>query len=154
MDNRNDNNRNLILATVLSTLVLIVWYVLFPPPAAPPATDTAAQTAATASATTAAGTTAGTTAAATSSATTGAPQSPTQPATADPANDPRIAIDTPRLKGSINLLGGGLDDLSLKDYRETLDPASPIVRLLTWGTTGFDGKALKPYIVNLSLIHI
>ncbi len=148
MDNRNDNNRNLILATVLSTLVLIVWYVLFPPPAAPPATDTAAQTAATASATTAAGTTAGTTAAATSSATTGAPQSPTQPATADPANDPRIAIDTPRLKGSINLLGGGLDDLSLKDYRETLDPASPIVRLLTWGTTGFDGKALKPYIVN------
>ncbi len=43
----------------------------------------------------------------------------------------RVAIDTPSLKGSINLAGGRIDDLSLKNYRETLDPASPMIRLLT-----------------------
>ncbi|MFZ5616386.1 MAG: membrane protein insertase YidC [Pseudomonadota bacterium] len=43
----------------------------------------------------------------------------------------RIAIDTPSLKGSINLSGGRIDDLSLKNYRETLDPESPLIRLLT-----------------------
>ncbi|MEZ5920749.1 MAG: membrane protein insertase YidC [Parvularculaceae bacterium] len=43
----------------------------------------------------------------------------------------RIAIDTPSLVGSINLAGGRIDDLSLKNYRETLDPNSPIIRLLS-----------------------
>src|SRR6202161_1676229 len=37
----------------------------------------------------------------------------------------RIAIDTPRLKGSIALTGGRIDDLALVQYRETSDPASP-----------------------------
>ena len=32
---------------------------------------------------------------------------------------PRITIDTPRLKGSIALKGGRIDDLALVQYRET-----------------------------------
>ena len=38
---------------------------------------------------------------------------------------PRVAIDTPSLGGSIDLKGGELDDLVLKDYHETIDPKSP-----------------------------
>ena len=41
------------------------------------------------------------------------------------AQSPRIAIDTPSLKGSIALKGGRIDDLTLKDYRETVEPTSP-----------------------------
>jgi YidC/Oxa1 family membrane protein insertase len=47
------------------------------------------------------------------------------------AMSPRIAIDTPRLHGSIALKGGRLDDLVLKDYTETVDPTSPQVVLLS-----------------------
>ena len=36
----------------------------------------------------------------------------------------RIKIDTPRLRGSIALRGGIIDDLLLTNYRETLDPKS------------------------------
>ncbi len=43
---------------------------------------------------------------------------------------PRVAIDTPRLKGSISLRGARVDDLSLLDYRETVDPKSPYIVLL------------------------
>jgi len=42
----------------------------------------------------------------------------------------RVAIDTPRLTGSINLKGARLDDLRLKDYRLTVEPNSPIIELL------------------------
>src|ERR1700722_18213334 len=38
---------------------------------------------------------------------------------------PRIAIETPRLGGSIDLKGGRIDDLTLTQYRETIDPESP-----------------------------
>jgi YidC/Oxa1 family membrane protein insertase len=44
---------------------------------------------------------------------------------------PRVAIDSPRLKGSINLKGGRLDDLVLKDYRETIRPNSANIVLLS-----------------------
>jgi YidC/Oxa1 family membrane protein insertase len=43
----------------------------------------------------------------------------------------RVKIETPSLTGSINLEGGRIDDLLLKNYRETLDPESPMIRLLT-----------------------
>lgn len=43
----------------------------------------------------------------------------------------RIAIDTPRVDGSISLAGARFDDLSLKDYRRTVDPTSPEVTLLS-----------------------
>lgn len=48
----------------------------------------------------------------------------------------RVEIDTPSLKGSINLAGEGrIDDLLLKHYRETLDPESPMIRLLSPANT-------------------
>ncbi|HHS82510.1 MAG TPA: membrane protein insertase YidC [Devosia sp.] len=46
------------------------------------------------------------------------------------AGTPRVSIDTPALAGSINLVGGRIDDLALKNYRETVDPDSPIIHLL------------------------
>ncbi|HEX5777680.1 MAG TPA: membrane protein insertase YidC [Xanthobacteraceae bacterium] len=47
------------------------------------------------------------------------------------AASPRIQIDTPRLRGSIALKGARIDDVSLKDYRETVDPKSPNIKLLS-----------------------
>ncbi|MEX0590062.1 MAG: membrane protein insertase YidC, partial [Xanthobacteraceae bacterium] len=46
------------------------------------------------------------------------------------AASPRIAIDTPRVRGSIALKGARIDDVALKDYRETVDPKSPNIVLL------------------------
>jgi YidC/Oxa1 family membrane protein insertase len=43
----------------------------------------------------------------------------------------RVKIDTPSLHGSVNLVGGRLDDLTLATYHETIDPASPEVVLLS-----------------------
>jgi len=47
------------------------------------------------------------------------------------AESPRVAIDTPRLKGSINLKGARIDDLVLLDYKETVAKDSPPIRLLS-----------------------
>ena len=47
------------------------------------------------------------------------------------ALSPRISIDTPALTGSIALKGGRIDDVSLKNYRETIDPKSPMIVLLS-----------------------
>ena len=47
------------------------------------------------------------------------------------ADSPRVPIDTPSLGGSIALKGARLDDLALKDYRETADKSSPIIDLLS-----------------------
>jgi YidC/Oxa1 family membrane protein insertase len=44
---------------------------------------------------------------------------------------PRVTIDSPRLKGSIALKGSRIDDLILKDYRETVEPTSPSIVLLS-----------------------
>jgi YidC/Oxa1 family membrane protein insertase len=44
---------------------------------------------------------------------------------------PRLAIATPRLKGSIALRGGRIDDLSLAQYHETTDPKSAAVELFS-----------------------
>jgi YidC/Oxa1 family membrane protein insertase len=71
------------------------------------------------------------------------------------AQSPRVAIDSPRLKGSIALKGGLLDDLALKDYRETVDHDSPLVTLLSpygapdayyadYGWTSDDSKIALP----------
>ena len=43
----------------------------------------------------------------------------------------RVAIETPRVHGSLALTGGRIDDLWLSDYRETLDDDSPEVLLLS-----------------------
>jgi len=44
---------------------------------------------------------------------------------------PRVAIETPSLSGSIDMKSGRIDDLVLKKYRETVDPESPQVVLLS-----------------------
>jgi len=67
----------------------------------------------------------------------------------------RLRIDSPRLSGSVNLRGARLDDLILKDYRETTDRNSPNVRLFAprdeaqpyyaqWGWTSGDGRTRVP----------
>ncbi len=111
-------NKNIILATVLSFLVILAWFFFFPPPEpapAPVATETA-QTA-------------------TPAEPAAAPVAPDATATGAAAplkpEAPRIAVDTPSLKGSISLIGGRFDDLSLTKYRETLAKDSPTVRLLS-----------------------
>ena len=47
-----------------------------------------------------------------------------------PKNAPRLKIAAPQVRGSISLVGARIDDLILTDYRETLAPDSPQVRLL------------------------
>jgi YidC/Oxa1 family membrane protein insertase len=53
------------------------------------------------------------------------------PTSAAPAATARAAIDTPMLAGSINLTGGRFDDLRLRTYHETPDPRSPEIVLLS-----------------------
>ncbi|HEY4736392.1 MAG TPA: membrane protein insertase YidC, partial [Xanthobacteraceae bacterium] len=47
------------------------------------------------------------------------------------ASSPRIAIETPRLGGSIDLKGGRIDDLTLTQYREETNPKSPPIVLFS-----------------------
>jgi YidC/Oxa1 family membrane protein insertase len=47
------------------------------------------------------------------------------------ANSPRVAIATDSVQGSIALKGGRIDDLSLVKFRETVDPKSPPIVLLS-----------------------
>src|SRR3984957_971288 len=56
-----------------------------------------------------------------------APSAQAQAATREAvlAATPRVAIDTPPLRGSIDLKGGRIDDITLTQYRETIDPNSP-----------------------------
>ena len=114
------DNRNMLLAIVLSALVLIGWTLLSDQffPTAGPQTQTVEN---------------------------GRVKPLPQPA-ADPGADapkairdrtlviaetPRVRIDTPSLKGSINLKGARFDDLVLVRQREGLAADSPPIRLLS-----------------------
>ena len=55
----------------------------------------------------------------------------------------RVQIDSPRLSGSIALKGARIDDLKLKDYRETLDESSPIITVLN--PKGADGAYMAEF---------
>ena len=118
----DDQNKNLILATVLSFLVILGWFVggpmLFPQwfPEEPVVQQSATPEAA-----------------ATTDAAplTAAPETAATAATEPAPDAPRLTIDTPKLSGSLSLAGGRIDDLHLKGYRETVDPTSPEVRLLS-----------------------
>ena len=46
-------------------------------------------------------------------------------------DSPRVPIVTPQFRGSVNLKGGRIDDLTLAQYRETVDPHSGAVTLLS-----------------------
>ena len=81
----------------------------------------------------------------------GAPATTTRPRRSAQvlAASPRVMIDTPSIGGSIDLKGGKIDDIVLKDYHETVDPKSPNVRLFSppgapdayWAETGFVSPA-------------
>ena len=47
------------------------------------------------------------------------------------AASPRVQIDTPTLRGSMTLRGAQIDDIALVKYRETVDPKSPPIVLLS-----------------------
>src|SRR5665213_886201 len=131
-------NRNTILAVILSGLVLIAWQFFYNVPQmekrklaeqaqselvkpAQPANNSVTP----------------------QGGTSPAPQAnapanpPAQPASAAPAVDrevaiaasPRVKIETPSVTGSISLKGARIDDLSLVKFRETVDPASPAIVL-------------------------
>jgi YidC/Oxa1 family membrane protein insertase len=143
------DNRNTIIAIVASLVILLGWQYLFPsdslltPPAATPSAQTAP---------------------ATPGAAPSADIPPVAaPATATPdavpaapsAPEKRIPIMTKHLRGSISLTGGRFDDITLTDYRETLDPQSPAIVLLApasdlkhayaeWGWISGDSSVALP----------
>ena len=47
------------------------------------------------------------------------------------AASPHVALSTPRLNGSIDLKGARIDNISLEQYRETIDPKSPPIVLFS-----------------------
>ena len=113
-----DNQRNMILAIVLSALVLLGWSLLSDrllPTANPPATKVVQ----------------------------GKQVPVPPPATVAPkavqdratvlreSMGQRVRIDTPSVAGSINLKGARVDDLVLKRHRETIAKNAPPVRLLS-----------------------
>jgi len=130
-----NEQKNLILAVVLSAIVLIGWQLLVPrkqPPAPPPAQEQQQP--------------------GTAQQQTGSQQS-LEPSAGGPemqstqkqsvpgasgelthsealARSKRVRIETPKLAGSISLTGARFDDIVLKDYRETVSPESPQIELL------------------------
>ena len=140
--------RNLILAVVLSIAVLLgfetVWRtVVAPPPPSSeqtgpatgrPAGDTSAPPAGV-DAPPAPGTEASAPPPAPGAVSAGAPgaaQVTREQAIAAAASaGGRISIETPAVQGSIRLRGARLDDLTLPEYRETLDPDSPPIHLFS-----------------------
>jgi YidC/Oxa1 family membrane protein insertase len=134
----NPDNKNLLLAIVLSVVVMIGWNYFYgvpqvekarqqqqsqqnpreTVPGADPQVAPQPQAVAPAS-----------------------PGQPGTPSTAAPAqiktreaalaDDRRLALETPALKGSINLRGGRFDDILFVKYREKVDPKSPNVVLFS-----------------------
>ncbi|MGV8833647.1 MAG: membrane protein insertase YidC [Devosia sp.] len=126
------DNRNVILAIVLSIIVLFGWQFFIAGPQLQRAQQQQEIAAAQAQTDAALATPAATAVAAGTPGTVGADGTVfyADRAEAIAASD-RIIIDTPDLHGSINLTGARLDDLELKQYRETVDADSPIITLLT-----------------------
>lgn len=132
----DQDKRNLWLAIVLSVAILIGWQFIFPDPIRQQVEQGAQQHAAQQQALQQDGTQAPTA----DGATTPGAEVPGQGALpgADPtvsrqdalAAAPRVAIDTPAVKGSINLQGARFDDLTLKNYHETVDRSSPLIDVL------------------------
>jgi YidC/Oxa1 family membrane protein insertase len=158
MDHEMDDQKNLLLAIVLTGVVLIGWQYLFAGPqlerqrqlAQQQQQQQAQQPLPNAQPGAVPQVAPGT-----------VPQAPALPSAAQTltreavlAASPRIRIDTPRLSGSLALMGGRIDDLALVQYRETVDPKSPPIVLLApsgspdpfyaeFGWTGAAGTSAK-----------
>ena len=116
----NNDRQNFVLFAVIAALILFGWPLIqgrFFPTAAPPATKI-------------------------ENGQSKALPAPSADPTADGARairdrsivlseTPRIRIDTPTLAGSINLKGARIDDLVLKNYKETVAKNSAPIRLLS-----------------------
>jgi YidC/Oxa1 family membrane protein insertase len=122
-----EQHRNLILFVAISLGILLLFYAVlphffpayFPSPTAITTTNTASTGAG--GATNSAGQPAAPAA------------SPTVAVKSRPdaiAANPRIAIKSDKVQGSISLVGGRVDDLTLSTYRETVEPNSPPIVLL------------------------
>src|SRR4030088_225370 len=135
------DNRNTILAVILSGLVLLGWQYFFNIPQMEK--QRAAQQAQSELAKPAPQAAPGTTPQPGAASTPANAPAPNQPASAAAvvdrnaaiASGPRVKIDTPRLSGSIALKGARIDDLSLVQFRETVDPTSPAIELLSPSNT-------------------
>jgi YidC/Oxa1 family membrane protein insertase len=115
-----DDKRNMILAMVLALVILLGWPFVsekfFPAPPPPPqAAAPAAQA----------------TPAATAAPNAANTSQPVRPLEAVLPTVPRVAIETPRLQGSISLKGARVDDLLMTGYRQTIEKGSPAVRLFS-----------------------
>jgi YidC/Oxa1 family membrane protein insertase len=125
------DNRNMILAIVLSMVVLFGWQFFIAGPQLEQAQRRAqieqqqAQADQGLATPAADGSTAATATADASGAQTFASRAAAIAAT------PRIPINTDSLSGSIALVGGRIDDLLLRKYRETVDKNSPNITLLS-----------------------
>jgi len=153
----SEDTRNLFLAIALSVLVMAAWQYFYAGPlyqhehqaqvqaqmqanSSQPATEAQPSATPTAPGASPPG----------AAAPPGAPSANApQTVSAALAASPRVTIDTPSIGGSIDLRGGRIDDIVLKDYRETVDPKSPNVRLFSppgapdayWAETGFVSPA-------------
>jgi YidC/Oxa1 family membrane protein insertase len=135
------DNRNTILAVILSGIVLIAWQFFYNVPQMEKQ-RAQSQTQAELAKPTPQATPGSTTPQAGSAPSANAPAN-NAPASAAPvvsrdtaiAATPRVKIDTPRLTGSISLKGARIDDLALVQFRETVDPASPAIVLYSPSNT-------------------
>ncbi|WP_404380418.1 membrane protein insertase YidC [Caenispirillum salinarum] len=127
--------RNLILAIVASLVILLGFEFLWPKPDQPPV-EQAQQTQTQAPGQSGDVPTPG----ADVPAPGAAPQAPgaapgmTAPSSRDAAlaqSNQRVRIDTPALKGSMNLVGARIDDLTLREYHVEPDESSPLIDLLS-----------------------
>lgn len=121
---QDDNNKNMILATVLSMLVLLVWFYFFPPEQTQvPVTDQIAQTDT--------GSAALPSAAGDPSLAPAIASTPAETRDVALAKTDRLPIKTDRVEGSISLTGARIDDLKLLDYNVRLNDPSERVTLLS-----------------------
>ena len=121
------DQKNFIVAIVLSVIIIMGWQTLFP--AKPTTSPQQQQTSQTTPAPNA--------------PTGGQPAAPGAPPAAAPsaqqvvsraealARSPRVTFATPELLGSIALTGARIDDVRLAKHREELDPKSPPVPVLS-----------------------
>lgn len=127
-----DDSKNLWLAVALSILVLLGWtaFESWRAPDAPPPGELTQSDSGTGATTVEGGDTL--TAPVMPGATGGEALPVAAAVTRDAAlaETPRLPIQTPRLRGSINLAGARLDDLTLLDYGETPAADSPRINLL------------------------
>jgi YidC/Oxa1 family membrane protein insertase len=134
------DNRNLILAIVLSAIMMLGWeyFVVQPQMQAERARQAFLHRQPAAAA-----------------AHPEAPKTEVQPQSG-PGNLPRtqalaqsgarIAIDTPTLDGSLRLTGARFDDLRLKHYRETINPKSPEITLFSPERTRYPYYAVFGFV--------